>query len=157
MAESSSVRRLKQQIDMIRDTAERETYDVIVRMQRPGDDEATLVTTIAGASRQRGLSISSRDFLPVSRAALQSDDATPRSAARRELRRDNHSIGAQIAKQSGPSAANVPMEMLRQMSRQSLLPLLSSDAVREAAHTGAKARQTKVEPVSFWTSNSVVI
>ena len=158
MADSNLARHLKQQIDMIRDTAESKTYDVIVRMNRPGDDETSLISTIAGAARQRGLSISSRDFLPVSRAALVSGtrpNGSPRNAASRELREDTRSIGAQILKQAGAAASGVSMDTLRQRSHEALRPLLASAAVREAG--SARSRGKKTEPASFWTSNSAVI
>jgi subtilisin family serine protease len=150
---------LERQIEFIRDTERRREYEVVVKVQTPGQADPQLIANVLDALRKRGLSSSARDVLPVSSSVLTAASQgrrAPREAAARYLDREDRSLVGQTVQAAVSSAAR---SALKKENVGALRYLLKSDVAREAATlVKAKKKTAKpAQPTSFWTSSSAVL
>jgi subtilisin family serine protease len=156
-------RHLFRQIQMIRDTAEGATSDVIIRMKRDDHEEDALINTLSAAFNRRRLSISARDFLPEIRKGRDSA-APPRRASNRQSRTslrlrpaNPQSLATEVADAINTDGALNTIEGLRAASLDAIRPLLQSDAVQAARAAVSGLLDRVVNPIPFWTSGSAVL
>lgn len=163
MTNNDHQRHLFRQVELIRDTAQSETSDVIIRMRRNDREEDLLINTLSAAFNRRRLSISARDFLPDMRK--RQDTAPPprrqSSRASRAIARaqsiNTQSLAAEVAEAINPDGVMSTVAGLRNASLAAIRPLLQSDAVMTARATVSRMLDRVIDPVSFWTSSSAVI
>ncbi|MDP4025551.1 S8 family serine peptidase [Methylobacterium sp. NEAU 140] len=157
MSSEETKRRLARQIEMIRDTTEERTFDVIVRMRRPDDEERSLIDTVSSAFNRRRLSISARDFLPQRREIQNARPPRRGRTASRAVQSDRQSLAAEVASAIDPRGRLSTVEGLRSASLAALDPLIQSDAVREAKAAVSATKPNALDPIPFWTSGSAII
>lgn len=160
---------LARRVEYIRDTSEDSVHDVIITVNNPMPDDEQFTTGLLDTFQRRGIVNSARDLLPVTNKSLRatrSKDKPTRDAAAQKLRNDDHSLTAYLAgtaastSEAGGQALNsaAVATALRNLVQPVFRRLFASDVVQNAVKAAATSGDPPTgQPLSFWTSSSVVL
>lgn len=141
---------LHRQVDRIVSEGRADTRSVIVQMATAGDDRDALGRSALAALRQRALTLTARDCLPVQRDVPQQAVATPLPQLRGDPDAVTGSLSAQVIAEGGEYS----VEDLRGQAVERLRPLLEHAAVRRTLEAAEAASGADVAG-RLWAASAV--